>query len=233
MPETVAAGHHGRVAAPTRSRLLELHQRLKSVLERRSTALDELDTKTRAQLDGVTVQMTRLLAAAGARVHALDPNSAAAQRCVAAYLDELGQLFPTGFQPSDARPDDAQQFCPPGGCFLGVYIDDQVVGCGAVRALDTGVGEIKRMWIDPAWRGLGLARRLLAALESAATQLGHARIRLDTSEHLPAARGLYLSCGYREIPAYNANPYAHHWFERVLRADSPRAAATAPARNDG
>jgi GNAT superfamily N-acetyltransferase len=73
------------------------------------------------------------------------------------------------------------------------------------------------MWVDPAARGLGIAQRLLDAIEQQAVALGLRTLRLDTNRSLVEARALYLRNGYREIPAYNQNPYAHHWFEKKRR----------------
>lgn len=91
------------------------------------------------------------------------------------------------------------------------------MGCGALRAMEPGIGEIKRMWISPRARGLGIGRRLLAELERVAKQRKLRAVRLDTNESLTEALRLYRSAGYREIPRFNDNPYAHHWFEKTLK----------------
>jgi ribosomal protein S18 acetylase RimI-like enzyme len=72
------------------------------------------------------------------------------------------------------------------------------------------------MWVDPAARGSGVGRGLLAALEVAAADLGAATVRLDTAASLTEALNLYRSAGYRDVAAYNDNPYAAHWLERTL-----------------
>jgi ribosomal protein S18 acetylase RimI-like enzyme len=76
--------------------------------------------------------------------------------------------------------------------------------------------EIKRMWVAPEARGLGLARRFLAELEARAAALGRDTLRLDTNKALDAAIGLYHSSGFREVPPFNDEPYAHHWFEKHI-----------------
>ena len=63
---------------------------------------------------------------------------------------------------------------------------------------------------------LGIGRGLVGALESAAAGLGCRTVRLDTAAYLTEALALYQSLGYREIPAYNDNPYAAHWLEKRL-----------------
>jgi GNAT superfamily N-acetyltransferase len=105
---------------------------------------------------------------------------------------------------------------PPRGTFLVLYADDRPVACGGVKTLAAGTGEIKRMFVAPDARGRGHARRLLAALEDAARNLGHSRIVLDTAAPLAEAAALYLSSGYRHIEPYNDNPYAAAWFEKLL-----------------
>jgi ribosomal protein S18 acetylase RimI-like enzyme len=72
------------------------------------------------------------------------------------------------------------------------------------------------MWVSPAARGLGLGRRLLAELEAQAREHGVRVLHLETNRVLAEAIALYRSAGYREVPAFNDEPYADHWFEKVL-----------------
>jgi len=105
---------------------------------------------------------------------------------------------------------------PPGGAFLLVEEDGVPVACGGLRTLGPGLGEVKRMYVVPAARRRGHARRLLAALEDAARAIGLARVRLDTNAQQPEALRLYAACGYAEIPDYNRSPTATHWFQKDL-----------------
>ena len=73
------------------------------------------------------------------------------------------------------------------------------------------------MWVSPAARGLGLGRRLLGELEQRVLDSGASVARLETNQVLAEAIGLYRSAGYREVPAFNDEPFAHHWFEKPLR----------------
>ncbi|MCA1186794.1 GNAT family N-acetyltransferase [Saccharopolyspora sp. 6T] len=133
------------------------------------------------------------------------------------YVAELAQVFPAGFDPGRAAPPEPGDFAPPRGRFLLVRdAAGAVRGCGAVRVLEPGIAEIRRMWISPVLRGRGAGRALLAELERSAAELGCGVVRLDTAAELHAARALYGSAGYAEIPAYNDNEYARHWFEKVL-----------------
>jgi GNAT superfamily N-acetyltransferase len=109
---------------------------------------------------------------------------------------------------------------PPNGFLLLARVDGKPAGLGGVRHLDTDVAEVKSMYVAPAYRGTGLGRRILARLDEIALEHGCVAVRLDTSDYLTPAVGLYRSAGYREVPAYNENPKADLWFERALRQDS-------------
>ncbi len=133
------------------------------------------------------------------------------------YYAELDEVFPEGFDPdawSKLTPDETRA---PTGCFVLMRYAGETIGCGAVKTLAPGVGEIKRMWIRNDMRGGGLGAELLAELENQARHLGHSIVRLDTSAHLPIAIAMYRKHGYVEIDPYNDNPYAAHWFEKALQ----------------
>ena len=89
-------------------------------------------------------------------------------------------------------------------------------GCGALKFHPGLPADIKRMWVAPSVRGLGLGRRLLAELETQAVAHGVRVLRLETNEVLTEAVGLYHSAGYREVPAFSDEPYAHHWFSKAM-----------------
>jgi ribosomal protein S18 acetylase RimI-like enzyme len=72
------------------------------------------------------------------------------------------------------------------------------------------------MWVSPDVRGLGLGRRMLTELEKQAAAHGSEVLRLETNQNLTEAVALYRAAGYREVPAFNTEPYAHHWFEKPL-----------------
>jgi GNAT superfamily N-acetyltransferase len=82
------------------------------------------------------------------------------------------------------------------------------------------MAEIKRVWTAPSARGIGIARRMLRALEAAAREAGIKALRLDTNRALTESHALYHSEGYREVARFNDNPYAHHWFEKRILARS-------------
>ncbi|MER7764251.1 GNAT family N-acetyltransferase [Streptomyces sp. NPDC097619] len=113
--------------------------------------------------------------------------------------------------------DPGDDLVPPSGVFLVGRYEGRPAACAGLRMLDPQTAELTRVYVDPALRGTGGGAALLAALDGEARQRGAARIRLDTRTDLVEARALYARHGYREIPAYNAGPYAQHWFEKPVR----------------
>jgi len=101
---------------------------------------------------------------------------------------------------------DAWMFEPPDGVFVVARVDGVAVGCGGVCRFDDTRAELKRMYVAPSARGLGLGRRLLALLEAEARRLGYAAVVLETGNLQAEALGLYMSSGYERIPCYE--PYA-------------------------
>ncbi|NYF54709.1 GNAT family N-acetyltransferase [Micromonospora purpureochromogenes] len=102
--------------------------------------------------------------------------------------------------------------------YLAVVVDGRAVACGGIQSLDATTGELKRMYVRPAYRGRGIARQLLTALEELAFQRGHSVVCLETGVYLPAAIGLYTSCGYEPIPVYGEyveNPYSVCFAKRL------------------
>lgn len=104
------------------------------------------------------------------------------------------------------------------GMMVACTDDGAPVGCVGVRMIGPGVAEVKRMYVRPAARGTGLGRELLVAAERRAVELGARVLRLDTAAPLGEAIGLYQRFGYVEVPPYNDNPHATHWFEKRLGA---------------
>jgi GNAT superfamily N-acetyltransferase len=139
-----------------------------------------------------------------------DPASSAAQAALAAYFAELDGRFPGGFDPGP--PADPALYRPPRGVFLMAG----ALGCVALTRDRPESGEVKRLWVAPAARGQGLARRLMAAVEDHARGMGLRRLRLDTNATLTEAVAFYTREGWEPIARYNDNPYAQAWFARVL-----------------
>jgi ribosomal protein S18 acetylase RimI-like enzyme len=157
----------------------------------------------------------RLLRLAAITVDLVDGSSEDAQACLDAYAADIDDRFPEGFDTSDlVRPEEVSGDA---GAFFVAYEEDRPVGCGALRRLEDGVGEIRHVWVHPDARRLGLARRILDALEREGRRRAFDVVRLDTHAVLTEAQAMYRACGYREIPAYVDHVYAHHWFEKRLR----------------
>jgi GNAT superfamily N-acetyltransferase len=105
---------------------------------------------------------------------------------------------------------------PPAGVFLVARREGRPVGCGGLKFHDDSPTEIKRMWVDPSARGIGLGRRLLDELEQRAAAHGDHLVRLDTNSTLTEAIAMYTASGYRRVDAFNDEAYADHWFEKQL-----------------
>ncbi len=121
-----------------------------------------------------------------------------------------------GWEPSMIPSADAAEVAPPNGSWVVAYRDGAPVGCAGVKRLDAATGEVKRVYLRPEARGLGLGRALMEALEEDGRRLGFERLRLDSGDRQPEALGLFRSLGYREIADYNGNPFASHWMEKRL-----------------
>ena len=143
-------------------------------------------------------------------------DAAAVTRELAAYLEHIGETFDAGGVDKDiARWSEVYGdgrgvlllVCDPAG---------EVVGTAAVRVLEPGVAEIKRMWIRSAHQGRGLGRPLIDACLAEARGLGCRLVRLDSERRLEAAVHLYRAHGFTETTDYNGNPRADVWMERAL-----------------
>jgi DNA-binding MarR family transcriptional regulator/GNAT superfamily N-acetyltransferase len=211
-----ASDRRVRIARLTRSGLAEL-ERLNSLSDDLARSLlAPLDPHQTQRLVSAMAEVDRLLRASSIEFTPVDPRSADAEHCLQRYYAELAARFPGGFELHADDAPDADELVPPSGCILVARLFGDPVGCGAIRTLEPGVGEIKRMWISPQVRGLGVGRRLLAELEQVAIGRKVRTLRLDTNGSLAEALRLYRASGYGEIARYNDNPYAQHWFEKTL-----------------
>ena len=175
-----------------------------------------LPARARGRLVALLGEADRLLRVAELRFELVDPASRSAMAAMSAYFTELAERFDDGFDIAGARVADASRFRGSEGRFVVARAGEVAVGCGAVHRLGAEVAEVKRMWVDPGHRGLAIGRRLLEHLEGLAVELGATRVRLDTNRTLVEAISMYESAGYVAIEAYNDNPDAHCWFEKVV-----------------
>jgi DNA-binding MarR family transcriptional regulator/GNAT superfamily N-acetyltransferase len=213
-----ASGNDGRVriAQLTAAGLLEraeLDQRADNFAQ---SLLEPLSESQRVKLVAAMAQVERLLIASMVQITVADPTSQDARWCIEQYFTELGERFEAGFDPTLGISAYAHELTPPAGLLLVARLRDEPVGCGALKFHADTVVELKRMWVAPRVRGLGLGRRLLEALEQKARQTGMTVIHLETNRNLMEAIELYRRSGYQEVEAFNDEPYAHHWFEKRL-----------------
>jgi DNA-binding MarR family transcriptional regulator/GNAT superfamily N-acetyltransferase len=178
--------------------------------------LEPLGAGQRAQLIAAMGEVERLLQASAVRVAVEDPRSADARWCLEQYFTELDARFEAGFDASLSISADAHELTPPSGALLIARVHTRPVGCGAVKFHPGAPAELKRMWVAPKTRGIGLGHRILGELERLAREGGAQVVRLETNRALKEAIALYRGRGFREVAAFNDEPYAHHWFEKRL-----------------
>jgi ribosomal protein S18 acetylase RimI-like enzyme len=195
-----------------------LHELDRDSDELAASILAPLSREQRARLTRAQSEVRRLLAVSMVSVAAEDPTSDDARWCLSHYFAELAERFEEPFDPGRTLPADAADLVSPAGAFLIARVGGEPAGCGALKTHGPGVGEIMRMWVDRAHRGLGIGARILDALEEHAAALGHRTVRLYTNRSLDEAKAMYRSRGYEEIPRYNDDPYANHWFEKRLES---------------
>lgn len=128
-------------------------------------------------------------------------SSPAATRLIGALNAELSRLYPEEGTAEHFRLT-ADEVAAGRGAFLVAYLDDEPLGCGAVRLLDDATAEIKRMFVVPHARARGVGRRLLAELEAQARALGATAIVLESGPRQPEAVALFRSAGFADIPAF-------------------------------
>jgi DNA-binding MarR family transcriptional regulator/GNAT superfamily N-acetyltransferase len=190
-------------------------------LDRRSddlaqSFLEPLGTRQRERLLAAMGDVERLLTAALVELRPTDPAHPDAKMCFERYFAELERRSNSRLDPVTlvaARPHELRS---PAGLLLLGYLHSEPVGCGAVKHHPDAPSEIKRMWVAETARGLGIGRRLLVELEASAARSGATKMRLETNGTLSEAIGLYRSAGYVEVPAFNDEPFADHWFEKRL-----------------
>ncbi|MEU9171803.1 bifunctional helix-turn-helix transcriptional regulator/GNAT family N-acetyltransferase [Streptomyces sp. NPDC048420] len=203
-----------RMVEPTRAGRVELKEQNRRADALAAGLLEGLTGPQRARLTEAMSTAQRLLRLAAITVDRVDGAAPVARACLDAYAADIDARFPEGFDKTDlVRPEEVSGAA---GAFFVAYEESRAVGCGALRRLEPGVGEIRHVWVHPDARRLGLARRILTALETEAAARGFTVLRLDTHASLTEAQRMYRACGYTEIPPYVDHVYADHWFEKRL-----------------
>jgi ribosomal protein S18 acetylase RimI-like enzyme len=178
--------------------------------------VEPLDDEQRARLLEAMDTVERLLTAGLVSIRIDEATNAAVRYCFESYFAELDERFEAGFDAERSISADADELSEPRGLVLVARLRDEPIGCGVLKLHGRDPAEIKRMWVAPTARGLGLGRRLLRELEASAGRQGATRARLETNRALTEAVNLYRSAGYSEVAAFNDEPYADHWFEKRL-----------------
>ncbi|HEY1728326.1 MAG TPA: helix-turn-helix domain-containing GNAT family N-acetyltransferase [Candidatus Baltobacteraceae bacterium] len=191
-------------------------------IDRRANAaarslLEPLDEKQRERLVTAMHEVEVLLGASLVEFNVEDPNSRDARWCLKQYFAELAKRFPGGFDPAQSIFATAEHFKPPEGYFIIARLHGEPVACGAILFLEKSRAYFKRMWVSRTVRGAGLGRRLLCGLERLAGEAGAKIACLETHNALSEAIAMYRSSGFREVPPFNDEHYAHHWFEKRLK----------------
>jgi DNA-binding MarR family transcriptional regulator/GNAT superfamily N-acetyltransferase len=145
-----------------------------------------------------------------------DPRGDAARYCLGEYYSELSRRFKGGFEVRLSRDPDATDMMSPRGAFFVAMSDGLPLGCVGLKGTGSELAEIKRLWVAPSARGLGVGRRLMDAAENAARNLSVRIVRLDTNSALAEALQFYRSTGWTEIDRFNDDPYPDLFFEKQL-----------------
>lgn len=143
------------------------------------------------------------------------PDSPVGHQLLQRYFAELQTSLPGGFDPT------GQDSYGPGEYYVAALHEGRAIGYCGYRPLNDTDAEIKKLWVDPEFRGMDVASRLMAHVEQAATEHGFTRVFLDTSDILTHAVGLYEHRGYHRVERYNDNPYATAFFAKDLSPAGP------------
>src|SRR4051812_5874537 len=203
-------------------RLTQAGREERALLDARSdelaaALLEPLNARQRERLLSAMGEVEHLTTAAMVEIGVRDPADPHARHCLREYAAELGRRFPDGFDPGRSISAGDDELRPPRGLVLVATLLGEPMGCGALKFHPGAPTELKRMWVANDARGLGLGRRLLAALEARAAEGPSGLLHLETNGGLTEAIALYRSAGYREVAPFNDEPYAHHWFEKRIQ----------------
>jgi DNA-binding MarR family transcriptional regulator len=203
-------------------RLTAAGLRERALLDRKSddlaaSFLAPLNDGQRQRLAAAMADVERLLTAGLVETAVVEPTHPHAVCALNQYFAEVDRRFDIGFDPSRSTLPSADVLVAPHGLMLVARLRSEPVGCGALKFGGRGrPADLKRMWVAPQCRGLGVGRRLLSELEQHARAAGASAVRLETNKALVEAIALYRSSGYVEVSAFNDELYGDHWFEKRL-----------------
>ncbi len=170
-----------------------------------TTLLKKLPEKKQQLLTEAMKTVEQLLETAAVQLIRVEESDTRAQKALESYYSELSDRFGRHFDPGQME----------NGIFFIVELHGETVGCGAV-VMYPDFAEVKRMWVAPSCRGRGIASKILTQLEEEALRAGQKTVRLDTNDNLNEAKAMYRRYGYHEIKRYNDNPFAQHFYEKVI-----------------
>ena len=162
-----------------------------------------------------------------ARIEIVAPDSSGASEILRSYIDDVASTY-YGRAATDEEIDAAllddpsDDLAAPRGVFMVALQGDVALGCAGLRLLPEGVGEVCRVFVAPHARHRGLGSLLMGEIEEVACTHARSVLRLDTRHDLVDARRLYAALGYDEVPAFNEDRYAEHWFTKSLTPAPPQ-----------
>ena len=178
--------------------------------------LEGVPAGRRGRLLAAVAEVERSLRATLVDIAVENPRHPDIVHCFSRYADELDARFDGGFDAGRSISADPEELTPPTGYCLVARLWGRPVGCGALKLHGAAPAELKRMWVDPGLRGLGVGQRLLDTLERLASENGVRVLHLETNRALGEAIEMYRRAGYKEVAPFNDEPHAHHWFEKPL-----------------
>jgi GNAT superfamily N-acetyltransferase len=154
-------------------------------------------------------------------VTAAQPGSPEGKAVLTAYFRDVvsrdnGREATRDEVDAEMREDPSDDLHPPTGLFLIARQDAAVVGCIGLLLLPDGLGEVRRVFVEPSARRRGVGAQLMRAVEDEARGRAVTRLRLDTRTDLVEARRLYARHGYQEVAPFNDGRWADRWLEKSL-----------------
>jgi GNAT superfamily N-acetyltransferase len=178
--------------------------------------LDKVPPSNRERLLAAIAEVERSLRATLVDIAVEDPRHPDVVHCFTRYAKELDARFAGGFDAGISISANPEELTPPAGYCVVARLRGLPIGCGALKLHGAAPAELKRMWVDPTSRGLGVGRRLLESLEALARENGVRVLHLETNRALREALEWYRKAGFVEVAPFNDEPFAHHWFEKTL-----------------